>query len=212
VRLAWERASERRALTENRELLLQELYHRLHNNLQMVLSLLSLTARDVPDASSREQILDLKRRIQALSSLQEQFYRSPDFRRVEFSGYLESLARNLMSLAGGRVHLEVLLDPVELPVDVAVPLGLVANELIMNALKHAFPDSNNGRLEITLRREADRVNLRVADNGVGLRVSSVATPSGLGARLVAGLAAQLGTDVQYEELGEGLACTIRLKV
>src|SRR3712207_4935724 len=102
--------------------------------------------------ADRQQLADLGRRIQALSTLQEQFYRSPDFRQVDFTSFLDELSGNLVGIAGARVSLDKQLALTTLPVDVAVPLGLIANELITNALKHAFPEGGTGRLRSEERR------------------------------------------------------------
>src|SRR3712207_5338885 len=107
--------------------------------------------------ADRQQLADLGRRIQALSTLQEQFYRSPDFRQVDFTSFLHELAGNLVGMASERVSLDRQLALMTLPVDVAVPPGLVANEVITNALKHAFPEGRAGRLLIHLERDGARL-------------------------------------------------------
>ncbi|HEV7372277.1 sensor histidine kinase [Arenibaculum sp.] len=209
VRIAWERALERRELSENRNLVLKELYHRLHNNLQIVISLMGLTARAV-SADSREQILDLSRRIQALSSLQEQFYRSPDFRRVDFTAYLDRLTRDLIGLGGGRIVLDTRFDALELPVDVAVPLGLIANELIMGALKHGYAGERTGRMEVRLQHGEDGVVLALADDdGTGFQEGGD-TP-GLGMELVRRLAAQLRAELVFVPGAAGTECRLTFK-
>lgn len=210
VRNAWERALERRELSENRDLVLKELYHRLHNNLQIVTSLMGLTAR-VVSAQSREQILDLSRRIQALSSLQEQFYRSPDFRRVDFTAYLDRLTQNLIELGGGRIVLDTRLDALELPVDVAVPLGLIANELIMGALKHGYAGERTGRMDVRLQHGEDGVVLLAVadDDGTGFQEGG-GTP-GLGMELVRRLAAQLRAELVFVPGAAGTECRLTFK-
>jgi two-component sensor histidine kinase len=210
VRIAYDRSRELRELGENRNLVLKELYHRLHNNLQIVISLLRTTEKAIQNPSDREQLADLRQRIQALSALQEEFYRSEDFRRVDFAAFLERVAGNLIGPAGGRVRLTSRLDAVELPVDLAVPFGLIANEIITNALKHAFPDDHTGDLSMTLEAKSDRVVLTIADNGAGSTGDpdrSAETP-GLGMRLVRRLAEQVEGEVSFERSEAGAICRI----
>ena len=105
VRAAHDRSRELRRHSENRDLVLKELYHRLHNNLQIVISLLRLTEKAMASEEDRQQLADLGQRIQALSALQEEFYRSENFRHVNVAGFLDRLARGLVGLAGDRVTL-----------------------------------------------------------------------------------------------------------
>jgi two-component sensor histidine kinase len=209
VRTAYDRRRELRELGENRELVLKELYHRLHNNLQIVISLLRMTEKAVENPGDREQLADLGRRIQALSALQEEFYRSEDFRRVDFAGFLERLAGSLVGLTGGRVRLVSGLDAVELPVDLAVPFGLIANEIITNALKHAFPHERTGCLSVTLEARADRAILTIADDGAGYPADlDLSAVSSLGMRLVRRLAEQIEGEVSFERREAGATCRI----
>ncbi|MCB8822876.1 sensor histidine kinase [Microvirga rosea] len=210
VRAAHDRNQELRRHSENRELVLKELYHRLHNNLQMVISLLRMTEKTIESERDRVQLADLGRRIQALSALQEEFYRSDDFRRVNVAGVLDRLARNLVKLAGGHVALSCDLEQAEMQVDVAVPFGLMVNEIITNALKHAFPDGRSGRLSIRLARAQERLDLTITDDGAGDPGCMGREGSGLGMRLVRRLADQIGAEVSYERNATGTTCRISL--
>jgi two-component sensor histidine kinase len=208
ARTAHDRNQELRRHSENRELVLKELYHRLHNNLQMVISLLRMTEKTLESQRDREQIADLGRRVQALSALQEEFYRSEDYRRVNVAGFVDRLARNLVGLAGGRVTLSCDLDETDMPVDAAVPFGLMANEIITNALKHAFPEGRTGHLSVRLARAGKRLDLTITDDGVGYAGNMRTEGSGLGMRLVRRLADQIGAEVSFEANGTGTTCRI----
>jgi len=210
VRAAHDRNRELRRHSENRELVLKELYHRLHNNLQIIISLLRMTEKTLESRRDREQLADLGRRVQALSALQEEFYRSEDFRHVNVAGFLERLARNLVGLAGGRVTLSCDLEEMDMPVDVAVPFGLMANEIITNALKHAFPEGRTGHLSVRLARAEGPLELTIADDGAGYAWNMQAEGSGLGMRLVRRLADQIGAEVSFEGSGAGTACRISI--
>lgn len=210
TRIALERAQERRNLAESRDLVLKELYHRLHNNLQIVISLLRMTEKALADDAARAQLADLARRIQALTALQEEFYRSEDFRRVDFGAYVERLTANLIGAAGGRVQVDMQVASTILPVDVAVPLGLIANELMTNILKHAFPDGRPGEVRIRLEQEEHAIVLTVQDNGVGRRPRDPEAGGGLGTRLVQRLAIQIDAEVHVEHSDAGTTCRVSL--
>jgi two-component sensor histidine kinase len=209
VRSVYDRRRELLELGENRDLVLKELYHRLHNNLQIVISLLRMTEKAITNASDREQLADLQRRIQALSALQEEFYRSEDFRRVDFAAFLERLAGSLADLAGGRIRLVIRLEALELPVDLAVPFGLIANEVLTNALKHAYPEDRAGQLSVTLDAAADRAVLTIADDGAGYPEDlDASVASGVGMRLIRRLADQIDGEVRFERGEAGALCRI----
>ncbi|MFB0488703.1 two-component sensor histidine kinase [Methylobacterium sp. OAE515] len=209
ARLVLERGQTQRALSENRDLVLAELYHRLHNNLQIVISLIRQTEKTLRDAADRQQLADLRQRIQALSSLQEQFYRSPDFRRVEFGAFLGELAERLSALAPIPVTLVAEIEAVELPVDVAVPFGLLANEIITNAVQHAFSDeAQGGRMRVRLQRQGDRCVLTVEDDGRGFESGLRSQPAGMGLHLVERLAQQIDGTVNIEDTHPGTRVSV----
>ncbi len=208
ARMAFDRGQERRHLTQNRDLILSELYHRLHNNLQIVISLLRLTEKALPQEADRRQLADLRQRIQALGTLQEEFYQSRDFRQVDFGAFLHRLATGLVAMVDGRVKLDRSVGAAILPVDVAVPVALIANELITNALTHAFPDERTGTVMVKLEQEDGRVTLVVTDDGVGFDRSLADAPSGLGLGLVRRLAAQIDGEVVVERRNPGSACVV----
>ncbi|MDP8917336.1 MAG: response regulator [Pseudomonadota bacterium] len=198
VRSAYERNNRLRELGENRELILKELYHRLHNNLQLVISLLRMTEKALGSESDRQQLADLGRRIQALSALQEQFYRSDDFRRVSFNNFLKQLAQNLLEPFKGRIELSTELNIVDLPVDLAVPFGLIANEILTGTLYHAFPHDRAGQISMRLEQLADTLVLTIADDGSEPRERSETAKLDLGISIIRRLATQIEGDVSLE--------------
>nr|WP_207539613.1 histidine kinase dimerization/phosphoacceptor domain -containing protein [Sabulicella rubraurantiaca] len=208
-RAATQRMAERREHVENRDLLAQELYHRLHNNLQLVISLMTFTARAIADDDARAKIEDLSGRVQSLAMLQEQLYRARDWRKIDFKTYLSKLIDDLVALDSRPIAVSAQMDQIELRVDTAVPLALIANELITNALRHAFVGRAEGRLEATLRiRDEGGVLLEIADDGVGPGVASTSTAHdkaslGLGTKLVRRLARQIRASVDCEPGEQG---------
>ncbi|ACJ00023.1 sensor histidine kinase [Rhodospirillum centenum] len=183
---------------KDREVLFREVHHRVKNNLQLVSSLLRLQAMRLP-AELRQGFEDSLSRIQSMSLVHELLYRTNQPSRVDFADYLRRLAPTLAECFlpdPDRIAIEVAAEPLELELDTAIPLGLLAGELITNALKHAFPDGRAGCLTVRLERgtEGDGVLLTIADDGVGLAPGPADTRAdggGLGMVLVQSLAAQV---------------------
>jgi two-component sensor histidine kinase len=185
-----------------KEVLLKEVHHRVKNNLQVISSILSLQTAHVGDD---KRILDLLRdsrdRIRSMSFIHESLYQNKDFSSIDLANYIEGLSRNLMmsySLTG-KIALETDLEPVHLVLDQAIPCGLILNELISNALKHAFPGGRSGAVSITLRSQAGQVSIGIADNGIGLPEGFVLEQDGnLGLELVRTLVEQLDGRITAE--------------
>lgn len=173
------------ALEQNR-VLFQEIHHRVKNNLQQVSALIRL--QQAPAAMKE----DLIRRIAAMSAVHQHIYESDQFGVLDAEAYLAKLLAGLRESAPPKVDLDWRLAPLQLSPDEALPLGLIVNEVILNAFKHGFPNGRAGRVTVTLERplKGNDALLAITDNGVGM----AETPSGgmgLGTRLIAGLTQQL---------------------
>ena len=154
-----------------REVLLQEIHHRVKNNLQVISSLINMQARKLDQPAARTALEECKTRVEAIALIHEQLYQSKDYRQIPFAKYVSVLIQNIRSVAGSpaqRVTLDVDDDQLALPVDRAIPCGLILNELITNALKHAFPQGRSGQVQVSLRSATDALALSVADDGVGM--------------------------------------------
>ena len=175
------------ALAHN-DVLFREIHHRVKNNLQSVNSLVQL--QPIP----REVKTAMNQRIAAMSAVHEHIYRSHTFSRVQVKDYLHTLIENIRAGYDGNVEVVAQLEDVAVDADAATPLGLIVNEVVSNAFKHAFADGRAGTITITLAAEAEGTAcLTVRDNGVGF---DPAMPSrGIGRRLITGLAAQLKGEV-----------------
>ena len=180
-----------------KETLLKEIHHRVKNNLQLVSSLLKLQARKIDDPRLLAVFQEAQDRVRAMAMIHQKLYQAPNVARVSAEDYLKSLvslvAHTYAPLAPN-VHTEVSADPVWLMPDVALPLGLIVNELVSNGFKHAFANVPAGELRISLRAPApDRRVLTIADDGVGVPdgFAPGAGPS-LGLRLVGYMLEQLG--------------------
>jgi len=175
--------------------LLREIHHRVKNNLQVVSSLLNLQSGRIVDESARALFADSQARVRSIAMLHEKLYRSGDLARVEMDTYLSDLVSELRRSRGLGVTLDVTVDGggISLEIDAAVPCGLIVNELVTNALKHAFLPGARGKLTVGLRRlGAGRLELSVEDDGVGLPAQvDPKKSSSLGMELVHTLTDQL---------------------
>jgi len=185
-----------------KETLLKEIHHRVKNNLQVVSSLLSLEAQRSSDEKTRSLFLETKNRIRSMALVHERLYRSPEVGKIDLGEYLRSISEELVrSAAREGLACSIDAEQVSLGVDVAVPCGLLAHELLSNALTHAFVGRQTGQVEVTLRRTGEhRIELSVRDNGVGFP-GDFRTMTSMGLTLVNSLAAQMGGDIVMESRG-----------
>ncbi len=179
-----------------RETLLKEVHHRVKNNLQVISSLLHLQSLHASDPASVELLRECQHRVRSIALVHERLYRSADFMHVDFKHYIESLATYLFRsyrVSTDRISLDVEVRGVALPIDAAVPCGLLVNELISNCLKHAFHGRDNGRIRVELAPVAEgEAFLCVSDDGVGLPLSvDPETAETFGMQLIAALTKQL---------------------
>ena len=184
-----------RASLREKETLLMEIHHRVKNNLQITSSLLKLQADRLADESAKRALREGQGRIRSMALVHELLYRSKDLANVNLGEYARDLTRQLLRSHGvdpSRVRVETRLAAVPLAIDVAVPCGLILNELVSNALKHAFPDGRHGSIVIELRRGEEFDELVVRDNGIGMPAGfDGLTGSTLGIHLVQTLAQQI---------------------
>jgi two-component sensor histidine kinase len=210
ARTAHDRGHERRAAEETRDLVLREVYHRLQNNLQMAISLMHMSARSIADPVVRSEVADLAQRIQALNALQERFLRSPDYRSVDFGAFLKDLATQVAGLGAGRIALSIDVETVVLTSERAVPLGLIANEVITNAVRHGFPEGRAGSMTVSLKRESEGAVLVIGHDGLRLPEAG-ASAEGLGHKLVRRLAGQIGAEIALDEASGATRCRITFR-
>jgi PAS domain S-box-containing protein len=195
------------ASLKEKEILLQEVHHRVKNNLQIITSLLDLHSGDIQKDSVQAIFNESKKRIMTIALIHERLYRSEDFARVDIARYTENLLDSLMQSYGEAASVDVSLDihDLYLDLDAAVPCGLIINELVMNCVKHAFPRGRKGNLWISMGSTADnRVELRVRDNGVGFPPGhNIDNPQTLGLTIVSTLVRQLRGRMEIRNDGGG---------
>ncbi len=199
------------ASLREKEALLKEVHHRVKNNLQVVSALLAMQARRVQDPRVRAHLRDSEARVRSMGLIHESLYKSPDLARIDFCVYLSGLTENILRAyttapASIVVSLDVL--PVRFGLDMAVPLAGVVNELVTNALKHAFPEEK-GNVRISLgRADAEHLVLEVADDGVGAPSGIEGDTRTMGMQIVRTLVTQL--DAEMEVIRE-LGTTFRIR-
>ena len=199
------------ARLREKDAMLREIHHRVKNNLQIIQSLLRLQEAGNSDERLHAILSDVQARISAMALIHEALYESEDLARVDFLLYLDALARGL-SLAfipiGRKLEIATAGESFELPIDQALPLGLIANELVTNSLKHAFPESWEGDARILAAAgttSSGRLVVEISDNGVGLPDPGRGPRrEGLGLQLVEVLSQQLKAEIEH---GPGSAGT-----
>ena len=205
----------RQSLAE-KESLLKEIHHRVKNNLQIVSSLLYLQEESITDAKGVEILRESQNRIKSMALIHEQLYGTEDLAKIDFGRYVQGLTTNLFDAYGidpGRIRLNVRTDDIALGVDMAVPCGLIINELVSNALKHAFMPDAAGTIEIIIRNvNAGRMEIMVADDGIGFAgLPAEADKQSLGLRLIDTLTSQLdGTLAVTTEKGTRFSITLKV--
>ncbi len=178
---------------QEKEFLLKEIHHRVKNNLEIVSSLLSLQSAQIHDHDVLNTIVESRHRVQSMGMIHQKLYMGKNLAAVEMKDYFKNLADYIIDAYGmeKRISIEVAMDKCEIDIDMAIPIGLIVNELLTNALKYAFPDSRNGKIRISLKKRADKVRLEVIDDGVGLRNKKEVPSTGFGTQLIALLTQQL---------------------
>ena len=198
-----QRAHEERiqASLKEKEVLLGEIHHRVKNNLQVVQSLLRMSARLQPAGKARAATESTIQRIHAMALVHERLYRADDVARLSLGDYLRDLFKGVVasnSAPPGQIQLRLEAEEIPLPLDRAIPFGLLANELMANCFKHGFPDGRQGTITVSVERVEGVVSLAVTDDGAGLpeNFDAGACPS-MGLKLAASLAHQLGGRLKF---------------
>ena len=186
----------RTAEVHERNTLLQEIHHRVKNNLQVISSLINLQVRPLEDPAVRRALRDCQSRVETMAQIHEMLYRAKDYARIPFGRYARELATRVLAASGiapENITLSFAMEDLFFTVDRAIPCGLILNELMANALKHAFSHGSRGAIEVALTRGADgQITLSVEDDGVGLPQDfDVHAARSLGVQLVVTLVEQL---------------------
>ena len=185
---------------QERDVMIQEIHHRVKNNLQVISSLINMQVRTIRDDATRTALRQCQSRVETMAQIHEMLYQSKDYGQIPFSRYVRELATRVFAaseIARTDVRIEYEMSDLFMTLDKAIPCGLILNELISNALKHAFPHGT-GTVRIALQRISDRrISLTVSDDGIGLAEDFDSGQSrSLGIRLVKTLTQQLGGQLE----------------
>ncbi len=191
------------ASLREKEVLLKEIHHRVKNNLQTISSLLDLEAESIQDPRVLKMLEDSQNRVRSIALIHDKLHYNENLATIDIAGYIKRLVDHLFDAHGGQAYAvtpNIQVDDVSLNIDTAIPCGLIICELVSNALKYAFPESEGGEIRIELRAEDnDRLRLSISDNGVGLPPDlDFDNPSSLGLQLVSMLIQQLKGTIELD--------------
>ncbi|WP_320169995.1 histidine kinase dimerization/phosphoacceptor domain -containing protein [Maridesulfovibrio sp.] len=183
-----------RASLAEKEVMLKEIHHRVKNNLQVISSLLSLQSGYTDDKEAGALLKECQHRVRSMSMLHEKLYRSQDLSRIDMKEYTLTLINFLLRsyCVEGQIEPHLDINDIHLGIDSAIPCGLIINELVSNALRHAYPEGASGSLDISMNTIGKNIELQVSDNGVGMPEDfTIGSTRTLGMTLVDTLAQQL---------------------
>lgn len=192
---------------DEKEVLLKEIHHRVKNNLQVISSLLSLQSRQLEDSKAKEAIQSGRNRVKSMALIHQKLYQDEDLVGVDVVEYIDKLTRSLVDsykTSDTEINIRTNVDPVKLDVDTIIPIGLILNELISNALKYAFEEDHEGTIAVSLLQQEHAIKLEVSDNGRGLpETFSIENSKSLGYRLIKAFADKLIATLSIEHPSTG---------
>lgn len=195
------------------ELLLKEIHHRVKNNLELVKSLLALQSAKLEDSATKDAMMASQNRVQSMGIIHQKLYQGENLGSIEMKDYFLNLGEGILDTfnADEKVKIECAMDNLELDVDTAVPIGLIVNELLTNALKYAFPKDGKGNILISLSQSTpETLTLKVTDNGVGKVIGMTPSGTGFGSQLIQLLTQQLDGQM-FEEHKNGTSILFQFK-
>src|ERR1700710_658123 len=200
------------ALAAEREVLLREVNHRVGNSLQIIASLLHLQANSTTQDDVKAALTNAMGRVAAVAQVHRRLYTSHDLKSVLLNQYLDALLEDLRRSAEGNKmsRLTLKAEQVEIDPDRAVAIGIIVNELVMNAVKYAYPEGA-GPIHVTLHAEGDDLALAITDDGVGLNVKTDPRSTGMGQRIVTAMASKIAATVERDPAHAGTRIVLRFR-
>lgn len=212
-----QRTTELRASEERKDALLQEVHHRVKNNLAVICSLFYLESIHSTHEETAETFRDMQNRVHSMALVHESLYGAENLARIDFAEYARNLAEDILASHGSPIvpiHLKTELEPVTMGADLAVPCGLILNELVSNAFKHGFPKGTGGEIKLILHSEAGgKYTLCVHDTGVGIPAGlDFKTSPSLGLKLVRLLTQQIRGSFELVRSDPGTVAHLQFEV
>lgn len=199
---------------QEKEILLKEIHHRVKNNLQVISSLLSIQGRSIKDETARAAIQEGRSRVQSMSLIHQNLYTKDNLSGISMPGYVDHLSKSLIktySISSDTITLETDIDDIILDVETVVPIGLIINELITNAIKYAFPEYRIGTINIILKKKADYLHLAVKDNGIGINTNRIDSKDGsFGLSLINAFKSKLDANLEIDGT-DGTAVSLQIR-
>jgi len=209
-----ERTMEYLKALKSKETIVQEMHHRIKNNLTTISSLLALQAMKLRDRNTKDHLLNAVMRVKSMGIIHNKLYRYDDLENIDLRKYLRFLIdeiRNVFSINKEKIIFNINCDDIILNIDTAIPCGLIINEIIINSIKHGFPDGAKGVIDIIIKQEKEWYFINIADNGAGLPLDFEKDKnSNLGMDIIWNLVKQLDGSVNIES-DSGLKYSIILK-
>lgn len=204
------RTGELEAALETQTALLHEVDHRVKNNLQMISSLILMQSRTISDKAAKNSLATMLERIEALSTVHRRLYQSKDVSKFDVSDFARDLVSDLLAASGrSQISSKLDLEPIVVPADKATPVALIVNELVTNALKHAFRDETTlGSIGVKMSQPDGHLIIEVSDDGVGM--DGNAGDGSFGMRLIRQLGRQLHADVEWRNASPGTRVLIKI--
>ena len=185
----------RKSLAE-KEVLLQEIHHRVKNNLQIISSLLKLQARNLSDEAAIDAVKEGESRVKSMALIHQRLYSADDVRGVNVQEYFENLIVEIFQTFGlNTIDHQVKTRSIKLDIDTMIPLGLIVNELITNALKYAFKDNKKGKLSIEIEEKGEQLWIEVRDNGSGIDSDNLNKSDSFGWKMIQSLSRKLKAEI-----------------
>ncbi len=202
---------------KEKDVLLKEVHHRVKNNMQIISSILNLQSSYVTDNYTLALLKESQNRIKTMAYIHESLYQNKSFTSVNFSEYIQTLSKNIIQsyvLSSEKIELILNLEKINLNLDISIPAGLIINELITNAIKHAFPGAKKGTICLNLKSENNNIYLEVTDNGNGIPPGvDYNNTNTLGLQLVNTLIDQLDGEIKFKsEKDKGTEVLIKFKM
>ncbi|MGB9697297.1 MAG: PAS domain S-box protein [Ignavibacteria bacterium] len=200
--------------TREIEVMLKEIHHRVKNNLQIILSLIRLQSENIKDSEAIAQIKATENRIISMALVHEMLYSSESYSEIEFKNYVSKIIQNIfLSLSAKKIKVLNKIENIFLPIDIAIPCGLIINELITNSIKHAFKNTDTGVITIQMKSvEENYIQFQYKDNGPGIKDKTYFTnPKTLGLQLITTLSNQIGSSYSFSSR-EGFSFELTIPV